>query len=49
MDHAMAMEDGYLIIETQKVINMRDSIAMTKRVDSDCTNGRTELFIKGNF
>ena len=49
MDHATAMENGSLIIETQKVTNMRGNIVTTKRVDLDCINGRTEPSIKDSF
>lgn len=49
MDHAMAMENGYLIIETQKVTNIRGNIVTTKRADLGCINGRTAPSIKDNF
>lgn len=48
MARVMETEDGFLTIETQKVISMKDNIATTKRVDLDCTNGRMELSIKAN-
>lgn len=49
MDYATATENGFLTIETQRVTNIRGNIVTTKRVDLDCTNGKTAPSTKDNF
>lgn len=49
MAFVMAKEHGFQIIEMKKVIDMRGSIKMTRRVDLDYTDGKMERLIKANF